>query len=373
MATEWDIPQRDRIAVELLSATIRELPMQVGSLGTVADRLVQGGSFSARLCAVPDRDRGFQLRIYFRRIDVAHEDRWSAWVRCDRSARADRTPEGLAKRFRRAFKPSKVVAFEADEKKPAPKFVTTAHWWVGPLSNDEDITAQVWLFLLQTGLVDHASRGLGYSWFLDYLERRFKVTDDESAYLFETLLKQFWRAPSGRSWPTYVTRCAYYLPNRLERRRQRLGSRNFADSSRDEFTVSDAAAALRIPESTLYDMLGRGKIASNVSSPTRNNRTPKFLISAAEVERLRVQRHPKPKALIERRQRATGSTYEAARKWVWRQLRRSRTMADIATQLANLRDAPSHPDRRARPSRQRINDVAIGRCHEARGPRRSPC
>jgi len=344
MATEWDIAQCDGTAVEQLSALICDWRSLVASLGGPPQTgAVEGGCFSAQWYVIPDRDHGVQLRIHFSAVGRTDRDRWSAWVRCDRPERVDRTLGGLAKRFQRAFRPSKVQEWEGDAGKHAPKFVTTAHWWVGPLQRQwsEDITAQIWLFLLQAGLVTDATRGPASFWCWRYLERRFsrfKVTDEESERLLEALLKQFWRAPSSRAWPAYVRQCIYYLPDRVERRRCWRRPRNIAASSCDDFTVSEAATALQIPESTLYDMLRRREIARVASTPERNKRKPLTLISAADVERLRIQRRVKPKALIERRQRVTGSTYEAARKWVWRQLRRGRTTADIATQLANLRD-----------------------------------
>jgi hypothetical protein len=57
------------------------------------------------------------------------------------------------------------------------------------------------------------------------------------------------------------------------------------------------------------------------------------LVSRSELERAKETVRPKPKAIIELT-RATGSTYEAARKSVWRQRRRGLTAADIVRQLS---------------------------------------
>jgi hypothetical protein len=339
MAPEWDIGEHDVAAVERLAEGICRLPTLSSPVDLPMEAsVIEGGSFSARVYALPDRAAGCQLRIYFSG-DAGVRSDWSAWVRRDGPDRRDRTPPGLARRFRKAFKPVNIATWKGAEGRGAPKWVRTAHWWVGRDYQHlrEDVTAQIWLFLLQAGIVGDEARGYAYPWFWSYLERRFELTVDESMKVFNTLLKQFWRAPNARAWPAYVGQYKYFSPIRVERRRSHAASRSSAKPSSDDFTVVEVIRATEIPQSTLYDMIRQGEVALTISSPALNNRKPAMLIPAEEVQRLKSQRRHKPKALIELRQRVTGSTYHAARKWVWRQQQLRRTAAEIRARLANIR------------------------------------
>jgi len=329
MAPEWDIAERDVAAVECLAQVTCGLPTLSSAVDLPREAsAIEGGSFVARVHAVPDRGPGSQLRIYFEATAARH-GHWSAWVRCDRPDRTDRTPERLAKRFRKSFKPAAVTAWEGSVSKAAPKFVRTAHWWVARDRQYqlEDITAQIWLFLLQTGMIGDEAQGRAIPWFWDYLERRFGFTDDESVRTFEMLQRQFWRAPSARAWSSYVGRCKYFSKIRVERWRSNGASRSAKSS--DHFTVAEVSRAAKIPQSTLYDMIRRAEVAPTASAQGPNKRKPAILIPAEEVQRLQIQRRQKPKELIELRERITDSTYEAARKWVWRQMQLGRSVSEI--------------------------------------------
>ena len=338
MGPEWDIGARDVAAVKRLAAVIYRLPTlrSPGDLAQ-ADSIIRARSFLARVYAVSDHGSGCELRIHFHLAEAGVRPEWSAWVRCDRPDRQDRTPPGLGKRFQRAFVPAKIATWEATEGRSAPRWVKCAHWWVGPDQKylRKDITAQIWLFLLQARIVGEAAEGHAVPWLWEYLESRFELTGEESHRVLEMLLKQFWRAPSGDAWPVYVGRCKHYLPERAERRRTGQIRRAVVKSGSDDFTVVEAANAVGISKSAMYDMVQRGSVARMPPPPGRKFPKPPILISKQEVERLKRHRRPKPKLLIERRQRATDCTYGAARKWVWRQFRSGRTIEEIAAQLAN--------------------------------------
>ena len=162
MAPEWDISEHpDHAAVVRLAETVCQLPSRSWSSlppGDTSRRSIEGESFRARAYAVPDRvkDR-LQLHIRFERLGGTGPERpWEAWARCcDGQPREDRITGKLARQFRKEFVPAKVTAWEAAKGKALPRFVRTAHWWVAGGSSRErdDITAQIWLFLLQAGAV----------------------------------------------------------------------------------------------------------------------------------------------------------------------------------------------------------------------------
>ncbi len=343
MTPEWDINQHpDHAAVTRLAETVCQLPSLTWSLSLAGDAgwpSIEGESFRARLYAVPDRvgDR-LQLHIHFERLGGAGAERpWEAWVRCcNGQPREDRITGKLARQFQKAFPPAKVTAYEVAEGKVLPRFVRTAHWWVsgGSPGEQDDITAQIWLFLLQTGVVQESAAAVARYWLWEYLERSFRMTPEEASYALTALLTRYWRPLSARSWRTYIGIYLYRHPERAARRGSGIGTArpSVSENDPDCFTVAEAARFLDIAPSTLYDWLQEGRVKPVTARPVRG-RTPVTLILRAELERVKIEVRPKVQDLIALRQGLSGSSYEAARKWVRRQQQRGLDSGEIA-QLA---------------------------------------
>jgi excisionase family DNA binding protein len=338
MAPEWDITP-DHVAVVHLAETICGLPaMSWSAQRCVSWPVIGGASFRVRFWSVPDRigDR-IQLYVYFEPLSGFRLERpWSAWARCDAKVREDRVAGRLAKRLRRAFIPFRMEECEAVEGGSAPKIARTAHWWVAgsnPRRERDDIAAQVWLFLLQTRIITSDTvRATATAWFWNYLERAFRLTAGEESDVFEDLLKHYWRPVSAGSWRTYVASWIFRHPARVARRRSSAPRQSPIRSAADVFTVTEAARFLGVSPSTAYEWIRNGRIRTTKPSPVGENKSV-TLVSRSELERAKETVRPKPKAIIELT-RATGSTYEAARKSVWRQRRRGLTAADIVRQLS---------------------------------------
>ena len=425
--------QLDQQAVRAIATAICELPK--ASLPTEppiwSELRVRGTSFQARLLVGPGRDDArLQMWVYFAPPTgpwPQTRDCWSAWVRCDGGGdRADRFNGRLAKSLRRRFAPGKTRALEADGIR-VPSFLKTAHWWVvaggvnqhQDLKQHEDLEAQIWLFLLQADLLLKSAQAQALAWCWDYLQRRFRVegipvTDTIAFDVLEKFVHNRWRPPAARSWRSYVERWIYRHPERVERRlttrksqdhavshdpspeaqaiAQPLGvspeeepSRSLRRSStctvggKDEaeaFTVDEAAHVLNIPPRTLYDWIGIGRLQTIGDRGTQQRRFDRMLISESELERLGAERRPKPKGLIVRRQRTTGASYDAARKYVYRLQQQGLALDEIASRIQadatpgrsfsvshgpnqprtveTARASPATPARRFNPRRQAV-------------------
>ena len=377
MAPKWEMrEQLDQQAVSAIATAICKLPE--ASLPTEppiwSELRVSGTSFRARLLLGPGRDDArLQMWVYFARPTgpwPQTRDSWSALVRCDGGGnRPDRFNGRLAKSLRRRFAPGKTRALETDGMR-VPSFLKTAHWWVrvDGVNQNEDLQAQIWLFLLQADLLQPSAQGLALAWCWDYLQRRFPVEGKVegkpvadtvlASDVLEKLVNNHWRPPSVRAWSSYVHGWVYHSPKGVERRRairdpapedQAIASRDglppdekparssgssqtctvSGENEAEAFTVDQAARILNIPQRTLYDWIGAGRLRTTDLGQKHRRGFAPMLISRSELERAKAERRPKPGLLILLRQQATDSSYEAARKWVRYQQQRGLSVEQI--------------------------------------------
>ena len=78
--------------------------------------------------------------------------------------------------------------------------------------------------------------------------------------------------------------------------------------------MDDAATSIGVSRSTLYARIKKGTL-----STVRTDGDRRVYLHQAEVTRLRLFARERPGAAIAARQQATGSSREAACRWVWRQ------------------------------------------------------
>jgi len=317
-------------AVEELSKTMCNLDSVRWLPGSrpVSGGVVRGDSFAAWVNPVADRTRdqgGYRVQLRIRFVP-SHESspvhEWCGWVRCDVSGRDDR-PEGrFARRLQKASAPGKLLEWEIRKKSEAATFLRTAHWWVAPDCPEqrEELAAQIWLFLLQSDLLGDGSVGMVQAWYWEYLERSFKMTPEEASGVFEALRRNFWRPQSARAWRSYVKQWRYRSPERIARRGTGTPRPMISRTSSGLFTVVEAARYLELSVGTIHQWVRCGRLATVSSQLPAAKGKPITLIAHSELERVKPSVRLKMKGLVKARQDVTGSSEEAARKWVRRKL-----------------------------------------------------
>ena len=94
--------------------------------------------------------------------------------------------------------------------------------WVNPgpdRRDQEDLTAQIALFLLHAKLLHQSGRDQIEGWLLWYLATRFKLEDVEASQTLREL-RRYVRPPSATSWTAYVRLCIPWIPARRAARRE---------------------------------------------------------------------------------------------------------------------------------------------------------
>ena len=317
---------------------------------------------------------------------------WSLQVRCDLPGRRDAIPENFARVLRRMHAPERVDStykkirrLAMRGRSPAlpalsrnvPGRMRGSFLWVNPGPNRrdrEDLIAQIALFLSHANLLRQSGRDQIEGWLLWYLGKRFKLEDVEASQTRREL-RRYVRPPSATSWTAYVRLCIPWIPARRAARREHPhengspsgtvagnGSAGEAgadpDHSKaetgpdkrirpaklrptigselpDRFTVDAAAKALGISRATLYSWINKKKVSTGTAEVGR-----RMYITGAEIERVESLCPRSPKAAIEARKQTTGSSNEAARKWVWRNRRAS---VPLETLVDDLRAQDGRP------------------------------
>jgi hypothetical protein len=291
---------------------------------------------------------------------------WTLYVRGDWPERTDRFPRRgplRVARLRKAFSPKRRPPDD-----PHSDVMRNDDLYVMERAPKEDTTAQICLFLLQTGLSDDAAL---FQWLSAYLTDDFRLSASGRTELADAIvthmLEHKWWAENSRSWRMYVARVARGLrkaglttsdtetrstrttPQTVEDDQiARIDSKRSApddsdhglhldetgrawgmlrasirpyDPTRAVYTVDEAVARTGLARSTIYSRIGRGRIAAAVDARGR------MIISAAEVERLKIT--PRRNAVVALVAEARCCSRETARKYVYRLERRGRVLCDI--------------------------------------------
>jgi hypothetical protein len=252
-------------------------------------------------------------------------DPWMLCARVDWPARTDRLSRlnpKLERRLRKELSPMGVA-----RDKPAGRWDRSQDIWLPPevgrtKVTESDVAAQVGLFLIQTGLLDEVGQSDVASSLTTYLRGRCHLGEQVAQAILPQLLSNHWWSPGCRSWRSYIRSCAYYAG-----RRDRI---EFVPQQRrswpDLVSVDQLHDATGIARSTLYSWISKGAIRTT-------KREGRLLIPKDEVTRLRdmsrrVSREDVIRSLIE----SHGLTREAARKRVYRQECRGRSLQEISLQ-----------------------------------------
>jgi hypothetical protein len=257
-----------------------------------------------------------------------------------------------ARRLRKAFSPKRRTPAEVDDKLP-----TNEDVYLMPDTPEEDLTAQLCLFVLQTNL---SAEEAVADWFLRYLSRfRSRVRDrrdrqEVARDVLPTLLRNKWWPEDARAWRKllkttirFAERAHYRLdsgnppdiadsaPNpeeellqeRAESTRVRFRNPGSSNTTREPFeptanffTVEEASHRIGISRSALYARIDRREVQIEILSGRR-------VIAKSEVERL--AKAPRTRTVVEVVAKARHCSESAARRYISRQKQRGRTLDEV--------------------------------------------
>jgi excisionase family DNA binding protein len=271
---------------------------------------------------------------------------WTLHVRGDWPERMDRLPRHgplSAKRLRKAVAPKR--RREAD---PYRNTFMSEDVYIMPRTPPDDLSAQLVLFVLQSGLSDDP--GL-FQWLQQYVERTFRIRardrGDVARDVVLLLIRNKWWAEDAKAWRKYVAlirdRCErdYRSPGRIpiealqhQSSRYRAlppANKSAYDPSGNVLTVEEASRQLGVSRSTLYSLIDHRLVAVE-------NAAGRMLIARAELER--VGSRTRLKTVIDSMVAARGCGRVAARKYVSRLRAQGHSLNEIARTFAVSKPEP---------------------------------